>query len=156
MLPFEPTVAQILLVAAAFVAAGFCKGVLGFGIPLVSVPILTGVMHPATTISVLAVPIVVANVWQSVEGGYTRGVIRRFWPAAVAVVVGSIIGAQFLTEVDPAATQFLIGVAVVLFSASQFRTIIVPYPGGREAWLTPVVAFAAPGSLAASRPSSGR
>ena len=142
MLPFEPTAAHVLLVVAAFVAAGLCKGVLGFGIPLVSVPILTGVMHPATTISVLAVPIVVANVWQSIEGGYTKGVLRRFWPAAVAIVVGSIIGAQFLTEVDPAATQFLIGVVVIVFSASQFKTIIIPHPEDGEAWLTPVVGFA--------------
>ncbi len=143
MLPFEPTFAQVLLVVAAFAAAGLCKGVLGFGIPLVSVPILTGVMHPATTISVLAVPIVVANVWQSVEGSYSKGVLRRFWPAVLAIVAGSLIGAQFLTEIDPAATQFLIGVIVVAFSASQLRTFVIPPPGDREAWLTPVVGFAA-------------
>ncbi len=142
MLPFEPTVQSLLLVVVAFFAAGLCKGVLGVGTPLVAVPILTGVMHPATTISVLAVPMVLANIWQSIEGGGVAEVVRRFWPAAPASIVGAVIGAQFLTEIDPGTVQLLIGVVVVLFSASQFKTFNVPHPGAREAWLTPCVGFA--------------
>ncbi|MDP6707005.1 MAG: sulfite exporter TauE/SafE family protein [Alphaproteobacteria bacterium] len=142
MLPFEPTFASFLLVAVAFFAAGLCKGVLGVGTPLVAVPILTGVMHPATTISVLAVPMVLANIWQSVEGGGAGEVVRRFWPAAPASLVGAVIGAQFLTEVDPASIQLLIGAVLALFAASQFKSFVVPHPGDREVWLTPCVGFA--------------
>lgn len=141
MLPFEPTVENLLLVAIAFFAAGLCKGILGIGIPLIAVPVLTGVMHPATTISVLAVPIVAANVWQSLEGGQTGAVLRRFWSIAVTLIIGSALGAQFLTEIDPITAQFLLGVIVVLFSVSQFSTVAIPHPGGKEAWLNPCIGF---------------
>lgn len=141
MLPFEPTVENLLLVAVAFFAAGLCKGILGIGIPLIAVPVLTGVMHPATTISVLAVPIVAANVWQSFEGGKAGSVLRRFWPVAATLIIGSALGAQFLTEIDPITAQFLLGAIVVLFSISQFRTLVIPHPGKKEAWLSPLVGF---------------
>ena len=54
MLPFEPTYLNLALVVIAFLVAGASKGVLGVGIPLIAVPVLSGVMHPATTLAVLA------------------------------------------------------------------------------------------------------
>ena len=61
MLPFEPTLFNLMIVAFAFLAAGTSKGVLGVGIPLIAVPALSGVMHPATTLSEIALPIMLSN-----------------------------------------------------------------------------------------------
>ena len=65
MLPFEPTPFNLMIVALSFLAAGTSKGVLGVGIPLIAVPALSGVMHPATTLVVIALPILPSNFWQA-------------------------------------------------------------------------------------------
>ena len=143
MLPFEPTATNIALVALAFTAAGLCKGILGIGIPLLAVPLLTGVMQPATTISVLALPIVVANTWQGFEGGQAPWVMRRFWTVAATLIVGSTLGAQFLTEINPITAQLIIGIIVIVFSLSQFRTVVIPPPGKNEGWMSPIIGFIA-------------
>lgn len=142
-LPFEPTAWNMAMVVLAFAAAGLCKGILGIGIPLIAVPLLTGVMHPAVTISVLATPIVVANLWQGFEGGRAGRVTKRFWPVMVTLIAGSAMGAQFLTEIDPVTAQLILGVIVVVFSLSQFKTLVIPDPSAREKWLSPVVGLVA-------------
>jgi hypothetical protein len=143
MIPFAPTVTNIALIIVAFAAGGTVKGVLGIGIPLIAVPMLAGIMPPATTISLLVIPILVANVWQSLQGGYLVAALRRFWPALVTLVLGSAIGAQFLTTVDPATALLVLGVIVIVFSLSQLFAIDFPPPGRSERWLTPAIGLGA-------------
>lgn len=131
MLPFEPTVLNIIVVVVAVFAAGTSKGVLGVGIPLIIVPALGGIMHPATTIALLALPILLSNVWQSFEGRRFRATFRRFWPAILTIVIGSTIGAQFITTVDRQVAQIVLGVIVSGYALSQLLKFSVPKPPER-------------------------
>src|SRR3546814_10183622 len=54
--PFDPTLANILFCGLVFLAAGIVKGVIGIGLPLVSVPLLAGMVSPGVAISLLVVP----------------------------------------------------------------------------------------------------
>ncbi len=47
-----------------FLIAGFVKGVIGLGLPTVSMGLLSVVMPPAKAASLLIVPSFVTNVWQ--------------------------------------------------------------------------------------------
>ena len=69
MLPFEPTLFNLMIVAFAFLAAGTSKGVLGVGIPLIAVPALSGVMLCTRddTLSNRAADFAV-KFWQALEG----------------------------------------------------------------------------------------
>lgn len=128
MLPFEPTVLNIVIVVVAVIAAGTSKGVLGVGIPLIIVPALGGIMHPATTIALLALPILLSNVWQSFEGRRFGPTLRRFWPALLTIMIGSAIGAQFITTVDRQVAQIVLGVIVTTYALSQLLRFSVPKP----------------------------
>ncbi len=140
-MPFEPTASNVLLVVLAFVAGGTVKGILGIGIPLVAVPLLAGLMPPAKTISLLMVPILAANVWQCLQGGYFRRVVQRFRTLLVALVLGSLAGAQVLTTVDPTVAQLVLGVIVLAFSLGQLLTFRLPEPGRSEIWMSPAIGF---------------
>ena len=61
-----PSVETLPIVVAtlAFLLAGFVKGVIGLGLPTVSMGLLTLVMAPAKAASLLIVPSFVTNVWQ--------------------------------------------------------------------------------------------
>ena len=129
-----------MVVALAFLAAGTSKGVLGVGIPLIAVPALSGVMHPATTLSVIALPILLSNFWQALEGRRFGPSCRRFWPAIPTMILGGILGAQFITAIDPRTAQSVRGVTVLVYAVSQLVNIRIPTPSvsAKRIW-TPVV-----------------
>lgn len=132
MLPFEPTYLNLALVVIAFLVAGTSKGVLGVGIPLIAVPVLSGVMHPATTLAVLAFPIAPSNLWQAFKGRHFGVTMRRFWPAIPTMILGGIIGAQFITTIDPKSAQTVLGLIVLLYSTSQLFSVRIPAPTARS------------------------
>ena len=70
----------LILIAAAFLLAGFIKGVLGLGLPTVSMGLLAVTMPPAQALAIVIVPAIVTNIWQTFGGPYLRDIIA----AAVA------------------------------------------------------------------------
>jgi hypothetical protein len=51
---------------AAFLLAGFVKGVIGLGLPTVSIGLLGLLVSPAQAAAILVVPSLITNVWQAV------------------------------------------------------------------------------------------
>src|SRR5437773_3702461 len=91
---FEPL---MILIAAAFLFAGFVKGVIGLGLPTVAMGLLAVTMPPAQAISIVIVPAIVTNIWQTFVGCYLRDIIRRLWPLMVGTVIGIWLNAGLLT-----------------------------------------------------------
>ncbi|MCP4387503.1 MAG: TSUP family transporter, partial [Gammaproteobacteria bacterium] len=48
----------------ALCCGGFIKGALGVGTPLLTVPMMAQVLPPQMAIAIMAIPVVVANLWQ--------------------------------------------------------------------------------------------
>ncbi len=69
--------------AGAFLLAGFVKGVIGLGLPTVSIGLLGLLMTPAQAAAILVVPSLVTNIWQAVVGGGLIALARRLWPMLV-------------------------------------------------------------------------
>src|SRR6266478_1933252 len=78
----------LLLVAAVFLFAGFVKGVIGLGLPTVSMGLLAVTMQPSHALAIVIVPAVVTNIWQTFVGPYLRVIMRRLWPLMVGTVIG--------------------------------------------------------------------
>ena len=82
-----PSVEPLPLVVATltFLLAGFVKGVIGLGLPTVSMGLLTLVMAPAKAASLLIVPSFLTNVWQWTAGPSfrrSRAGFGRCWRAS--------------------------------------------------------------------------
>ena len=73
----------MILIAAAFLLAGFVKGVIGLGLPTVSMGLLAVTMPPSQALAIVIVPAIVTNIWQTFVGPYLRDIIRRLWPLMV-------------------------------------------------------------------------
>lgn len=123
---------EILVIAGAFLAAGTVKGVLGIGLPLVAVPLMATVTEPAMAITLMTVPALTSNGWQAVQGGHHGILARRFWPVLAAIVVGTLIGAKVLVEVDPALIARVLGGVVLAFVASRIFPLRVAIPTSAE------------------------
>lgn len=85
----------IVFVFAVFALAGLIKGVIGMGLPTVSVGLLSLVMSPAEAAAILLIPSTVTNVWQLWTGPHLGALVRRLWPMLMAVCLGTW-GASFL------------------------------------------------------------
>src|SRR6187551_3473437 len=87
----------LLLVTASFLVAGFVKGALGLGLPTVSMGLLAVTMPPAQAISIVIVPAIVTNIWQTFVGSYLRDILKRLWPLMIGTVVGIWLNRGLLT-----------------------------------------------------------
>lgn len=82
------------------------------------------VLPPQMAIAIMAVPVVVANLWQFAQAERSSAVIARFWPTLVAILVGTWIGVKILSVIDEKALLILVGAAVIAFAllqGSRFR-----------------------------------
>ena len=114
------TLTVMVLSALALFAGGAVKGLVGIGIPLVSLSLLSLFLPLADAVVLLPVPIIVANVWQSIVTPHFVPAIRRFWPLVLAMLIGTVAGAHVLTALDAASLNLLVGTLVVLFTLSSF------------------------------------
>ena len=103
---------------------GFIKGALGVGTPLLTVPMMALVLPPQMAIAIMAIPVVVANLWQFAQAERSSAVIARFWPTFIAILAGTWIGVKILSVIDEQTLLVLVGVAVIAFAllqGSRFR-----------------------------------
>jgi hypothetical protein len=83
---------SIIFIAAVFALAGFVKGVIGLGLPTISMGLLALVMPPVEAAAVLIVPSLLTNVWQMFSGNSLRAVALRLWPMTAAHYGTAILG----------------------------------------------------------------
>ncbi|MCE8035956.1 sulfite exporter TauE/SafE family protein [Halomonas sp. MCCC 1A11057] len=106
----------LVLVAATFVVAGLVKGVIGMGMPTVSLALLAATVGLPSAMALLLVPTIVTNVWQALVGGYLRQILRRLWPFLVASVVTVWLGVGILARVDVRWLSGLLGVLLAFYA----------------------------------------
>ena len=58
----------LMFVAAAFLLAGFVKGVIGLGLPTVSMGLLAVAMPPSHALAIVIVPAIITIFWQTFAG----------------------------------------------------------------------------------------
>src|SRR3954465_2706760 len=86
-----------ILVAAVFALGGFVKGVIGLGLPTITMGMLGLALPPAQAAALLVVPSLLTNVWQGAGTG--RGAPgRRLLPLLAGLCAGVAIGASWLAS----------------------------------------------------------
>ncbi len=128
----------LVLIALTFLLAGSIKGIVGLGLPTVSLALLTVTigLHPA--MALLLVPSFATNVWQALVGGGGRALVARLWPFLLAATVTVWAGAAVLTRVDVALLSALLGVLLVLYAIVSLSRPTISIPREWEAWAGPV------------------
>ncbi|MGA7973558.1 MAG: TSUP family transporter, partial [Pseudolabrys sp.] len=90
----------LVAVAAAFMLAGFVKGLIGLGLPTVSIGLLGLWMTPAEGAAIVLLPAIITNVWQCTHGGGFGVLLRRMAPLMIGIAVGTFLGAVYLPSAD--------------------------------------------------------
>lgn len=122
------------LIAAAFLLAGFVKGVIGLGLPTVAIGLLGLVMTPAQAAAILVVPSLVTNIWQAAAGGGMLALARRLWPLFAGICIGTIIGSTLLPNGGSSQATVWLGVALVIYAGLGFSRVHFKVPARAELW----------------------
>jgi len=107
----------LALVAAVFGVAGVVKGVVGFGLPTISMGVLGALIAPDVAAVILIIPTFLTNIWQAFVGPHALALLRRLWPMFAGVFVGTLATAGIITGADPAIAAGLIGAMLFLYAA---------------------------------------
>ncbi len=133
---FEPL---LLLIAAAFLIAGFIKGVIGLGLPTVSMGLLAVSMPPAQALAIVIVPAIVTNIWQTFVGPYLRDIIRRLWPLLVGTAAGIWLNAGMLTGPYARYGEIVLGVLLVIYAIVGLSKFSFSVARRDEKWIGGIV-----------------
>ncbi|MBB5049633.1 hypothetical protein HNR60_004414 [Rhodopseudomonas rhenobacensis] len=129
----------LILIAAVFALAGFVKGVIGLGLPTVSIGLLAVAMPPAQALAIVIVPAILTNIWQTFVGGYLRDILRRLWPLMLGTVIGVRAGSGLMTGPYAHDATLVLGLLLVIYAGlglSQARFHVRP---SHEKWLGGIV-----------------
>lgn len=130
--------ADLVVIAGVLLLAGTVKGVVGLGLPTVSLALLTPIVGLADAMAAMLLPSFLTNLQQALAGGGTVALVRRFWPFLAAVALGTLATSGAVALLDAAVLVTLLGGSIALYAALGLLTPPWPRPGRHEAWLGPV------------------
>lgn len=110
----------ILLAGAVFLLAGTVKGVLGIGLPTISISMLAQFVDPRVAIAFLLLPALITNTWQIYRGGQIKRSVQMLWPFVTAMAVVMFISSLFAARASTEVLVRGIGVMVVLWTITSF------------------------------------
>ncbi|MEM8645296.1 MAG: sulfite exporter TauE/SafE family protein [Pseudomonadota bacterium] len=125
-------------IIATFLLAGTVKGVIGLGLPTVSLGLLTVAADLPTAMALLLIPSFVTNLWQAVVGGKLRELLSRTWPFLLLATLTVWLGAWALTQVDLAYLSALLGLLLVAYAVISLAGLRLTVTPGQEVWAGPL------------------
>ena len=114
------TLPEILALLGIFMLAGTVKGVIGLGLPTVSMGLLSLLMSPGQAAALLLVPSLVTNFWQLCTGPDVRALCRRLWPMMACVALGTLLTTGTLTAGNNPLAPLALGVCLVVYALLGF------------------------------------
>ena len=128
----------VAAIAGSFLLAGGVKGVIGLGLPTVSLGLLTAAFDLTTAMALMIVPSFVTNIWQAMSGGSGWQLLRRIWPFLMMATATVWLGATALTRLDLSLLSAMLGGLLVVYSTLSLAGVRLAITAQREAWVGPL------------------
>lgn len=130
----------LLIAMAAYFIGGILKGAMGFGLPILAIPVMTVTHSLPVALSVAILPTVLTNILQLWTFRAHREV--PFLPKFLVLgAAGLCLGAVILSRINNAYIEIVLGVLVLTYLISQLRPARAPQGGRPE--LAPYYGFLA-------------
>lgn len=145
-----PDLLLLVLVAVAFLTAGTVKGIIGLGMPTVSIGLLSFAIAPAQAAAIMVIPSYATNIWQMLHGPYFRPLLKRLWTLFAGSLAGVWTTAGILTGEHSGLATVALGIAIMVYGLFGLSAVQFHVPRKLEAWLSPAVGVAAGAVLGAT------
>jgi len=135
MLPVE----LIIYVFFVYILAGFVKGVVGLGLPTISLAMLATVLGLKEAMLILLAPSLITNLVQALAGGRLYELTKRLWTFLLSLSLLTWFSTGVLVAADGNLLKIGLGIILLLYCVSYFSQFKIPKPGKKEKWLSPLM-----------------
>ncbi len=130
---------EILLgITLALALGGLVKGMIGIGLPIVSVAVLSQFLEVPLILALMTLPIVLTNVWQVVLAGSPMDSARRFWPLILFLMLFIFMSGLVVVRLDQQFVYSLIGLAIIVFTVMNLVRGVGRLSPRAERWAGPL------------------
>lgn len=129
----------IALICVTFLIGGGVKGMLGLGLPLTSVALMSTFLDLRVAIPLLVIPVIVTNIWQAFRGDQMAAILRRYWVLFGCSCIGIWLGTVALFRIDPSYLITTLGVVVCAFTVINLFALRLTVTERSMAVLSPAV-----------------
>jgi uncharacterized protein len=129
----------LIFIAAAFLLAGFVKGVIGLGLPPVSMGLLAVAMPPTHALALVIVPGILTNIWQTFAGPHLRDIVRRLWPLLLGLAIGTRLNAGMITGPYTRYAPIVLGMLLVIYAVVSLRKFVFTVGRQNEKWVGGII-----------------
>lgn len=130
------------LTAAVLFVGGIIKGIMGLGLPTITVGVLGIIMAPMQAAALAVVPTFLTNVWQAVAGPALGVILSRMWPMLAAMFVGTFVGGELAARADPNVGKSWLGLALAVYALLGLLNVTFRVRPGDERWLNVPIGLA--------------
>lgn len=125
----------LIAIAATFLLAGGVKGVIGLGLPTVSLGLLAATLDLTTAMALLLIPSFVTNIWQAFVGGNGQKILRRIWPFLCLATITIGLGAKALATIETHYLSILLGLLLLAYASLNLLGFRLEVNHQRERWV---------------------
>jgi len=134
-----PDPVVILIIILVFVLAGTVKGIIGLGLPSVSLALLSVAIELPSAMALLLVPSLVTNVWQMLDGNDTWNVFKRIWRFLAMATLSVWIGALALGRLELHLLSVLLGSLLIAYAALGLTGLRLTLSKTKERYAGPLL-----------------
>lgn len=127
-----------LIAPAVFFLAGIVKGVVGMGMPTISLGLMTVFVGVDKAIVLILWPTFLTNLWQAFSGGHLKYLLQRLWPFLGAAALTLALGTYILTRAPGGAADLILGVLMIAYAVPMLLGMRLHIP---LAWQWPAGVF---------------
>ncbi len=130
---------QIVIGLAVFLLAGAVKGLVGLGLPAISIALMSLFLPLPEAIALITLPTIFTNIWQAAVGGNFRRIVRRQWPLIVPLAVVLYLTIWLIGQKGPGWAFLVLGTVLIVYSTLGLFRIRLHIHADLEKPLAPVI-----------------
>jgi uncharacterized membrane protein YfcA len=100
-------------VVCSLIVAGLLKGIIGVGMPIVALPLLSLFIDIKSAAMLLSMPLIFSNLPQALEGGKTGRSLLQLTPVLLGMVPGLFLGVRILLALDANVAKIIAGLVLI-------------------------------------------
>jgi uncharacterized protein len=100
-------------VVCSLIVAGLLKGMIGVGMPVVALPLLSLFIDIKSAAMLLSMPLILSNLPQALEGGKTGRCLMQLMPVILGMIPGVFLGVRVLLTLDASVAKIVAGLALM-------------------------------------------
>lgn len=128
----------VLAILLTFLFAGAVKGVIGLGLPTITLAILAVILDLPQAMALLLAPSLATNLWQAVIGGNLRRILLRLWPFLAPAFLVVWLGAEIFATTDHKLLTIVLGASIALYAGLNLAGVRISLSRQQERWAAPI------------------